>query len=68
MGDTLQTYPADEDLRALGHVLWELEVDLGDTAVCLVVALGLKRRLAHKKLVAEHTQRPQVHLDGRVGA
>jgi hypothetical protein len=32
-----------------------------------VVALGLKRRLAHKKLVAKHTQRPQVHLDQRRG-
>ena len=56
------TYPADKGLCALRHVCGELQVDLGDAAVRLVVALSLKRRLAHEKLVAEHTQCPEVHL------
>ena len=44
------------------HVSRPLDVDAEDAVVGLVVALRLEGRLADQELVAEHTQRPQVHL------
>eukprot|EP00968_Pinguiococcus_pyrenoidosus_P022248 scaffold3100_cov248-Pinguiococcus_pyrenoidosus.AAC.3 len=44
-----------------GHALGELHGALEDVLVGLQVVLGVERRHANAKLVAQHTQRPVVH-------
>jgi len=44
-----------------------LKVNLGDAAIGVMMALRLKRWCAHKKLVAEYAQAPQIHLQVLAG-
>jgi hypothetical protein len=58
----LLSYPGDEVLRVRGDELWEFDRRLQDVGVGRVVVFGLKRRLSHQKLKAQHAHAPDVHL------
>ena len=51
---------ADEVLRTGREEVGELQVDLGDTTVRGLVALGLERGLANQELVTQHPEAPDV--------
>ena len=45
-----------------GDMAGELEVHLDNALVSVGVGLRLERRLSAAELVAQHSQRPQIHL------
>ena len=60
-GGVLHEQARNEVLCAVGEEGGELEVDFGDAAVGLAVAVGLEGRVADEELVAEDAEGPDVH-------
>lgn len=54
-------YLNNEIFSPIRHMIRKLEVNFTNPPVRLRVALSLKGWAAHKKLVAQHTQAPQIH-------